>query len=289
MKKLLKVAVNFMAVAMLAVATFSLSACEDIKKLELSLSLYNYSDNTFYAEDDVKFSVELYRHLAPKTVDKVLEHVKAGYYDNAVFYIDESNSSQIMMGDLKFEDGELKQNLINGKLPSEIYGEFEHNGTTGSNLVSEKGSIGIWRSYYASDANYRTSSDARNSGRATWYIPTSTISGYNDYFCVFAIYDTSNSANAKAIDAITAIFGNSDYYTEYVIYYTGEYDAEKPDENYGLTFNVMEKDDFDALDEEPEMFEAEGQQLVCYNKKTVKIPNSVNGRVAAKVNGITVK
>ncbi|MBP5466867.1 MAG: peptidylprolyl isomerase [Clostridia bacterium] len=299
MKKLFKLAVNFTATLLMAVATFSLAACEDIKKVELKLSLYNYSDSAFYAEDDVKFSVELYRHLAPKTADKVLEHVKAGYYNGAIFYQETGYTSQIMMGDLKFENGELKQNLIDGKLPSEIYGEFDTNGTTGSNLVSEKGSIGIWRSYYASDANYKTSSNARNSGRATWYIPTSTVSGYNGYFCVFAQYDTEDAANSKAISAITAIFSNSDYYTEYVIYYTGEYEETKPDENYGLTFNAVLKENFndsengynseDKTYNGETVFEAEGNQLVSYNYRTVRIPKVEGGLLTAQVKTATVK
>ena len=281
MKKLFKLAVNFMAVALMAVCSFGLAGCEDIKKLELSLSLYNYSDSEFYAESDVKFSVDLYRHLAPKTVDAVVAHVNAGYYDNAIFYQDTSESSLIFVGDLKLENGELKQNLIGDKLPSEIYGEFESNGTTGSNLVSEKGSIGIWRSYYEQDGSYTTSSDARDSGRATWYLPTATKSAFNGYFCVFAKFDTADTANAKAISALTSIFANSDYYTEYVIYYTGDYD--------NLQFHAMTKSDYDALEEEPEVFEAEGKELVCFNKKTVKIPNVVSGEISAKIKSIKVK
>lgn len=284
MKKFFKIAVNFMAVAIMAVCSFSLVACEDIKKLELSLNLYNYTDNAFYAESDVKFSVNLYRHLAPKTVDKVLENVKNGYYSDAVFY---EESGIIMMGELKIDaNGNVVQNLIENKLPSQIYGEFEYNGTTGSDLVNKKGSIGIWHSYYASDNTYKTSSNARNSGRATWYIPTAEKTDYNGYFCIFAQYDTEDTANAKAIEAITAIFANSDYYTEYVIYYTGEYDTEKPDENYGLEFHAVKKADFD---EDTEVFEAEKEQLVCFNKKTVKIPNLADGKVTAKVNSVKVK
>lgn len=286
MKKLFKLAVNFMAVALMAVCSFGLAGCEDIKKLELSLSLYNYSDNAFYAESDVKFSIDLYRHLAPKTVDAVVAHVKAGYYDNAIFYQDASDSSLIFVGDLKLENGELKQNLIGGLLPSEIYGEFEAGGTKGSNLVSEKGSIGIWRSYYEQDNSYTTSSDARDSGRATWYLPTATKSAFNGYFCVFAKYDTEDTANAKAISTITSIFSNSAHYTEYVIYYTGEYNANKPDENYGLTFNAVKAEEFD---EDTKVFEAEGKELVCFNKKTVKIPNAINGEISAKIKSVKVK
>ena len=285
MKKFFKIAVNFMALTLMTVATFSLAACEDIKTLELSLNVYNFSSNEFYAETDVKFSVDLYRHLAPKTVDKVLEHVSAGYYNDAIFY---QEDGRIMIGDLKLDaNGNPVQNLIGEKLPSEIYGEFEYNGTKGSDLLVKKGSVVLWRSYYANDTEtYKTSSNARNSGRATWFIPTSANTAYDGYFCVFAQYDTENTANAKAIDAISAIFANSDYYTEYIIYYTGEYDAEKADNGYGLTFHAVKSSDFD---EDTEVFEAKGQQLVCFNKKTIKVPNLVGDKVSAKISKIAVK
>lgn len=289
MKKLFKIFVNFTAVALMAVCSLGLAACEDIKSLELSLTLYNGTDKVFYAEDDVKFSVDFYRHLAPETVDGVLELVKKGYYSDAIFYqFKDENTSQIMIGDLKLDENfNLVQNLIDGKQPPVIRGEFKYNGVTGSNLVSEKGSIGLWRSYYES-GSYTTSSAARDSGRATWFIPTATITSYDGYYCIFAQYDTADTANAKAISALSAIFASTDYYTEYVVYYTGDYDAEKADANYGLKFNAMTKTAFDELDEKPEVFEAEGDELVCFNKKTVKIP-MVKNSVYAKVNSVKVK
>ena len=57
MKKLIKIAANFMAIAVTVCAAVGLAACEDIKKLELSLSLYDTANSKFYAEEDVKFSV----------------------------------------------------------------------------------------------------------------------------------------------------------------------------------------------------------------------------------------
>ena len=168
-------------------------------------------------------------------------------------------------------------------MPSQIYGEFENNGTTGSNLVNESGSIGLWRSWYESNNNTYKTSNAMDSGRATWFIPTVELSGYNGYFCVFAQYDKDETANAKAISAIKSIL--SDNSTEYVIYFTGEYDVNKPDENFGLTFHAVLKADFDEDYDEDEntfggetVFTAEGAQLVCFNKRTVKIPNAVKDR-----------
>ena len=283
MKKLIKIAANFMAIAVMTVAAFGFSACEDLETVELSLSIYNNANATFYEEDDVKFTVDLYRHLAPKTCDAILERIESGYYSDAIFY---QEDGKIMLGEYKFENGELVQNTIDGKLPAEIYGEFEYNGTYGSNLLTEKGSVVLWRSYYATDYSYKTSDNARDSGRATWYIPTSATVEYDGYFCVFAQYNTEDEANLKAIAALEEIFSNGSYYTEYVVYYTGVYDTDKADENYGLTFNAVKKADFD---EDTEVFEAKGQQLTSFNKKTIRVPNSVSDGITAKVKTVTVK
>ncbi|MBO4251870.1 MAG: peptidylprolyl isomerase [Clostridia bacterium] len=286
MKKLFRTAINVIAVMLMAVCALGLTACEDTRTIEITLRLYNNADSTFYSDSESTLTVELCRYLAPKTVDAVIEHIRNGYYDNAVFYQDKSESSVLFVGDLKFEGGELKQNLINGKLPSEIYGEFESNGTIGSNLSNQKGSVAIWRSYYEQDSGLATSSNARNSGRATLTMPTASKSAYDGYICVVGKYDADDETNKSVVSAISAIFSTTSYFSEYIIYYTGEYDAAKPDENYGLTFHAVKADDFD---DETEVFEAEGKQLVCFNKKTVWIPNAVDGECTAMIKSVKVK
>ena len=283
MKKIFGKLVNVVAAVMLAVAVFSFAGCEDIKRAQFEFKVYDASESKYYAASDVTLDVEFYRHLAPKTVDSVLDKINAKYYDGAIFYVDTAYSNQIMVGDLKYEDGKIVQNLINGKNPAEIYGEFEYNGTSGSNLKSEKGSIGVWRSWYASNTNDYKTNNAMDTGRATLYIPTSSISGYDGYFCVVAKFD----ASSEALSAIKAVFDSVATYTEYVIYYTGTYDADKKDDNYGLTFNAVRADDFDENEIEG-LFEAEGDQLVCYNKKTVKIP-VVGGEVYAEITSAKVR
>ena len=290
MKKLFKIAVNFMALALLTLCTFGLAACEDIKRLELDLTIYNFTDKEFYDAADVKFTVDLYRHLADETVDAVLDHVKNDYYKDAIFYKESGYSSQIMMGDLKMVNGELCLNLIDGKLPSQIDGEFENNGTAGSDLVNEKGYIGLWRSWYASGESDYKNNNGMDSGRATWYIPTTTISGYDGYFCIFAKYDKTNTANATAISALTSVFASSENYEEYVIYYTGEYDADKADESFNLEFHAVLKSEFDGEDfNKDAVFEAEDDQFVYYNARTVYIPKTVDGKIGAKVNSVKIK
>ena len=273
MKRIYRVMINVFAAVMLFCMSLGLTACEDIKTLEVKIS----ADGAEYT-----LTVDLYRHLAPKTVDKIMGYVNDGYYNETVFYKMDGYDSQLMIGDLKVENGEIAQNA----LLDEIYGEFESNGTKGSNLTSSSGSIGLWRSWYAHDDSYTTSSAARDSGRATWFIPTADISGYKGYFCIFAQYDTADTDNSDAITAITDIFADEDKYSEYYIYYTGEYNAEDAKNNYGLTFHCVPADEYDA-DAIDNLFVADDKenQLVQYNAVKVDIPVGFS----AKILSITVK
>ena len=275
MSRIKKIFVNLLAVAMALTCCLMLTACEDIKKLQLKIEVYNYSGTT--GVEEYTMDIDLYRHLAPKTVDAVVDYVNGGYYNDAIFYKFNDYNNQFMMGDLLFKDNQIVLNEVKPQLP----GEFEYGGTVGSDLVNKKGSIGLWRSWYECDSSYKTSSPATASGRATWFIPNSTITGYNKYFCVFAQFNATADNNLKTIDALNAAFNQTDY-DEYVIYYTGEYDSEKADQNYGLTFNISLLSDFDENQIE-DLFVAEGAELVCYNKATIKVPVGNTGAPAAKI------
>ena len=127
-----------------------------------------------------------------------------------------------------------------------------------------------------------------NSARGVWYMPTTDISAYNGYFCIFAKFSVAD--NASAFDALSNAFTSTDDYTSYTVFYTGEYDATKADADYGLTFNAMTKEAYDELDKtstnnkvtinnadgtKMEVFAAEGAQLECYNLHTVKVSNDI--------------
>ena len=195
-----------------------------------------------------------------------------------------------MLGEFKLVDGVLTQNVKkDGKLPAEMYGEFEKNGTIGSNLTNTAGAIGLWRSWYEeNDLNYQNSSESMNSARGVWYMPTTDITAYNGYFCIFAKFSVSD--NASAFDALSNAFASADDYTSYIIYYTGEYDGAKENEDYGLTFHSITKEEYDKLDKtttngkvtinnadgsKTEVFYAEGEQLESYNLHTVKVSNEI--------------
>ncbi len=276
MKRLTKIFVNFIAVLLMCTACFGMMGCaEDITTLKVNVQVYNYTENE---TEEVTLKVDLYGHLAPKTVNKIIETVKSGYYNNAIFYKMGSNT-QIMLGDIIEDDGEVS---VSKYAITPTDGEFEKNGVKGSNLLNQKGAIGLWRSWYESDS-YSTSDDAMNSGKATWYLPTTSMTSYDNWFCVFAMLDLEDEETANGLDLIINAF-DEDGYEEYVLYYTGEYDESKPYQNHGLTAHCEKSELFDETD----YFKAEGNQLVCYNKQTIKVP-TYEGEISAKVVSISIK
>ncbi len=285
MKRFKKVIINVIALMLVIVSCFGLTACkEDIRTMKLTISVYNYDEEVLDFET-VTLTVDLYGHLAPKTVDAITKYVNDGYYNDTVFYKSglSSFSGHIMLGDIKMGESALEMNAVKPQLN----GEFEYGGTVGSNLTAKKGSIGLFRSWYAeNDGGYAVSNDSMHSGRATWFIPTSDSSSLADWFCIFAQFDANNSKNAKALDLITKAVEET---VECVIYYTGEYDANKADENYGLTANIVTAEEFAELD--VEVYNNDNG-LVCYNKQTVKVPfvnGEVNDGVAVKIVSAKVK
>lgn len=284
MKRFFKIFVNLTAVLMLAAVCLSFAACEEVKSVELNLQIANYTSSKLHDEKDVKLTIGINKTLAPETSEKILSYISEGYYDNCVFYMDEGFSKQIMVGDLKFDaNGNLVQNAIKPALE----GEFEKGGVTGSNLKNQNGSVGLWRSWGKDGKNVNNGFD---SGRATWFLPSETITEYDGYFCVFATIDLNAGTNQFALGAIASAL-SGDNYESYVIYFTGEYDETKPDENYGLTFHALKKADFDKLtdDEKDEIFVAnkDGEnknELLEFNQKTVRIAKDIEG-----VNGAMIK
>ena len=285
MKRFTKILFNIVACVMVVGACLGLTACEDIKKLEVTVSVYDADESAIV---DKTLTVDLYRHLAPETVDHIInECVNKGYYNDAIFYkFSNTNTNPIMMGDLLYKGGEVKQN-DSVSVPT-VKGEFTNGGTIGSNLLHKEGSIALWRTWTAGDNSYSTSGSVKT-GRGTWMMPTSAISGYDDWFCIFAQIDLEDEDNSETWNAIKSVFSSSEDYVEYVIYYTGNYDANGSfANNHGLTFHCETAEDFEELDTD-DYFTAEGGQFVCYNKTTVKVPfATVNNasQIGAKIKSI---
>ena len=287
MKRISKLFVNILAVIMLAFGTLSMTACADVVTLEVTLEVYNFSESRFYEEDEVKLTIDMQRHLAPKTVDAITEYATNGYYDNTVFYLMEGYTTQLMIGEIKYENGEFVKNAVK----PQIEGEFEYGTTKGSNLVNDEGYIGLWRSWYAQDDGQHKyeSSNGMGSGRSNIYIPLDVISEYDGYFCVFGTIDYTIAANDTGVNAVGEILSNN--YTTYVVYYTGEYDQEKPDEDYGLTFHCITADEYSELstEEKDAIFTAEADQYVEYNMHRIRIPNSTtDGKPSAVIKSIKI-
>lgn len=272
MKRFFKKALCLIMSAIMLVACAGLSACEDIKTLEVKFTV----DET---GTEYTLSVDLYRHLAPETCAVIEKRVAEGFYDGMYIYKDESYTKQIMLGDLKSVDG--KVTVV--KSTETVKGEFEKGGTTGSDLLAKKGYVGLWRDWNAgdNDGSQYKATNGMDSGSATWFLPTEAITNYDGYFCIFAVIDTDDAANSSAFDAMTGIF-DSDY-EDYVIYYTGEYDAEK--DNCGLTSHCVLESDFNKLTEEEKenVFTAEKNQSVAFNKRNVNLSEN------AKIISVKVK
>ena len=282
MKRLTRVFFTLLAVIIACACTFTIVGCnkEDIRRVRLNIAIYNYDEDN-PAVENYTMDIDLYGHFAPKTVDAIEKYVKGKYYNDTVFYKLDSYSSQIMVGDLKFDSAKV-ENLgfyLNAEKPK-LDGEFTKGGVV-SNLKVKKGSIGLWRSWYAQDGSY-TYANATDSGRATWFIPTSSISAYDDNFCVFAQFDVNASNNKKTLTALNNAM-SSENYAEYEIYYTG--DVGEDNDYSKLTFNCVLEEEFDE-DAIENLFTPEDDQLMSYAHYTVNVPVYTEGTetfIAAKI------
>ncbi len=271
MKKFLRLFVNLTAIVMLTLACVGLFGCSksDIVKVELQLSIYNSAENKYYDQEDTTLTIELYRHYAEETVDAILGYIEDGYYDDAIFYGLDSN--KIMLGDLKMNaSGEIYQNEL---MPT-LTPEFERGAVQGSDLTVKEGSIGLWRTW-PTNSDYKTS-NMLDSGRATWFMPTSEISAYNDYFCVFAVMDMDDADNSTTWGYLkAALTDNAD---TYYVYYTGSYDKDSEERDGGLLFHCE-----DEQPDEDSVFKPEGAQPDCYKSHQIKVAKGVGNTCGAKI------
>ena len=315
MKRFFKLLTTFLASILCVVCCFSMAGCgEEMKSAQIKLQVYDYANNKFYSEADSTLTIDLYRHLAPKTVDAISAYLNEGYYNNAIFYQREVNSvRQVMVGDLFLNGNSLvvgsngRPNISRKMDKPTLPGEFEHGGTVGSDLLNTKGAVGLWRDWYS--YGDWTSSNSTATGSSTMYMLNEARTSFDGYFCVFGQIDFTISANSTAFDALNSVFSSSANYTEFVVFYTlpvvsgnaedgyvfGEYDPSKKD--CGLIFNIVEKEYFDSVyinltstgseandqkreDKEQELgmkiFIADNQksQYNGYNRYTIRIPNN---------------
>lgn len=260
MKRFAKKLFSILISLVLLVCCFSFVACEDIKKIEVTFSVYNGETEEL---EDKSFTIKLYRHLAPKTVDSILNNVKnKSYYDGVAVYV--ISGVEKTKGDVNFADGSYKSVLMMGDLiyneqestftqnPIEVdfvHGEFKANGVEGSNLECEAGSVGLWRDKRANDVysdNFRA-----NTGKATWFMPTNEgLSHYKDYYCVFGTFDINKESVSKDWDLISTSATSSDLQKEFVIYYTGEYSKDDSLKNNGLQFNCVPFEEYEEMNKD---------------------------------------
>ncbi|MBO5927500.1 MAG: hypothetical protein J6Q32_01430 [Clostridia bacterium] len=298
MKSFVKKFFSIFAVMLMAICCFSFTACADIKKIEVNFSVYNFVEEEL---EERTFTIKLYRHLAPKTVDSIIENVaNKSYYNGVTAYIlsnieredsSEGYASQIMLGDLIFDVE--KQTYVQNPISVDfVHGEFEANGVKGSDLKNIVGSVGLWRTKSVNETY--TNNKSANTGKATMYMPTETLSSRNGYFCVFGTFDTSKESVSDSWDLIRTSINISEYRTNYVVYYTGEYNADDSVLNNGLTFNCVTETEYNQMSasEKEKIFKPEGEEYACYFPSTIRASfyeeNGVK-KPAVTIKSITIK
>lgn len=298
MKRLFKKIISMVAAMVMAIGCFMFTACSgNATTLEFKVMVYDSSAGKVVEN---VLEVDLYKSVAPKTVDAMIKYAKEGYFDGMTFYVmtsfdgSSAYTNQIMFGDFYYNASEkvLMQSETYAAKPF-LDGEYTNAGYVGNNLTNERGAIGLWRAWKTGN-DYKTN-NWYNTGKTTWYIPTSTISDYDDNFCVFGKINLNDSTSSATWSKISAVCNNSSLTNSFVIYYTGDYIDDDAVNNNGLEFHCLPSDDFEDLsdDEKEKVFEAESGQYVKYNKTTVKIPlrNDGSGTMssAAYVKSVSVK
>lgn len=265
-----KFVIGVLTIALAALTLFTMTACDKIVKLEITLSLYDAEDE---AMEEKTITFDMYENLAESAVNAVRDAVNGGAYDDCVFYVQSVRgtpvSSQLMFGGLK-KSGKSYVKVEQAAVPT---AEFEKNGVTGSNLKNLKGYLGLWRSW-DSWKSYSTSGFDRSS--AVIYMPTTeSISAYDGNFCVFAKYSAEDDLDV--IESLIALLEDEDNYTEYTCYYTADADGKLALDAEGKpVWNIVATENFDDVDNVYDSADDKTQDSskdTQYDSYTVQIPD----------------
>ncbi len=266
MKRFLRL---LMVAVMVVAFVLPLSACGNkIVTLSLEVSVYNVEDEKV---EDKTINFDLYANLAPDAVNAIKGWVNDGYYNGLVLYkqskyINQSTSSQLMYGGYKLENGKLIKNAQK-VLPD---AEFEKNGTVGSDLSNVKGAIGLWRDWSGTSNGYRYSGFEQTN--STLYIPTTSLTTYDGYFCLLGKYSTID--DLTVIEEIITLLANEDYYTSYTCYYEAEEDGSLKLENGNPVWKSMLTEDYSDVKDDLNVYSAKDGEDKSYELYTVSVINA---------------
>lgn len=251
MRKLFKIAISLSLCIACVISVLSFSACKENNLVDYTITL-----NINGSEEQLNITFD--KEVAPKTFEKITNLINDGYYNDMFLYKRmDSYTNQIMFGDLKFEGGVLKQV---GAVKGDVIGEFENGALQGSTYKNVEGSIGLWRTW--TKGNGYTSSNANNTGSSTLYMPTSTITDYDKYFCVFGSFDLADE-NVKSVwDKVKSALNTTeeDNYIEYTIYYV------KNGNDFEFNYTT------EKIASVSNYFKPENNDYYCYNNYSIKVP-----------------
>lgn len=238
MKKLF---IKMLTALVAVIMVFSLTGCDKVVKLQFTLSVYDVDKSSMV---DKTITYSMYENLAPVAVKEVKRLVKDGYYDNAIFYKQSTASgtsvgSQMFFGGLNRNGGVITQ-AEKVAIPR---ADFKQNGTDGTNLTNKEGYLGLWRTW---DTTKTFRTNGFENSYSTMYIPTSDLSSYDGYFCVFAKYASED--DLSVLQMIKSLLGNSEYTTEYTCWFECDSDGRLVTENEAPVWHITATEDFDDVD-----------------------------------------
>ena len=208
---------------MLAVCVMPFTACDKIVKLNFEIEYLKINEEDEGLNETVTetLTFDIYEHLAPKAVSAIREQIKNGKFENVVFYREQEDPAKLNVGGYKLVDGNYvaRENLYIADA------EFEKNGTIGSELKVEYGSICLWREF--EDGNYNVNSPDVQKTVDTFFMPTADNSDYDGWFCVLG-----KTEDTEMLSALSLLLSNSEYYTTYFFFNDGEADVQMSEEDY---------------------------------------------------------
>lgn len=145
-----------LALLTFAVLPFTM-ACGNREIIKMYVNVDIYEGGEFARTTTLTY--DLYRHLAPKSVDAVTSLAKSGYYNGSTFYRLSDASGSVMFGGYRYDQN---GNLLKDAEQATLEGEFAKGGTIGSPLKADQGNLLLWRWWNAgtelSETGYQTGS-----------------------------------------------------------------------------------------------------------------------------------
>ena len=214
-----KIFSTIIMIVMLLVCCLSFSACgEELVNVEVKFKV---------GSEEKTIEFVLYKHLAPESVAQFEDLVGDGYYNDLIMYKSNVQGSAIAIGQYKATADGIAYNDDYDTIAT-INGEFAKGGTTGSNLLANKGAICVWRWWDANSSLANSGYDSGSAGGIMLPLSSSFNDSKNDGATLVAVMghvaDDSKTDYEKIVDSSSKAWANVDEYHVFYILRDGALD-----------------------------------------------------------------